>query len=312
MNPIWTPEDEYLSDLAMIMREGERTENRTGVATYREIGLMQKYNFGLHGFPLFTTKKMFWKGIVHELLWFLKGDTNIKYLLDNGVNIWNDDCYRFALQKNKNDKDTAWWIKCPEDKEIFLYLLKTDENFANRYGDLGPIYGAQWRNWQTDERCYHIDQIATVIKSLKEDPQSRRHIVTAWNPGDLSQMALPPCHILMQFTVRSGNKLWCQMYQRSCDMFLGVPFNIASYSLLTHMIAQVTGLNPGGFIWTGHDCHIYENHLEAAGEQVNRDLYRFPTLKLNPEIKHLNDFKYEDIQLENYQHHEAIKADLVT
>ena len=311
MNPIWTPEDEYLSDLAMILREGERTENRTGTATFREIGLMHKYNFGLHGFPLFTTKKMFWKGIVHELLWFLSGDTNIKYLVDNGINIWNDDCFRWAHEKTKRGLN-CFPIEPPKDKKVFFYMIKNDLSFANHFGELGPIYGSQWRSFGHRTGYGSVDQIKVLIDSLKRDPTSRRHIITAWDPRMLKEQALPPCHVLSQFTIRRDNKLWCQLYQRSCDMFLGVPFNVASYSLLTYMIAHVTGLEPGGFIWTGHDCHVYENHVEAVGEQVNRSLFKFPTLKLNPEIKDIFAFKFEDIELENYEYHDTIKADLVT
>lgn len=300
----WTPESEYLQDMGEIAWSGEQTENRTGVATLREIGLMHHYDFA-YGFPLFTTKRVWFKGIVHELLWFLQGSTNIKYLVDNGVNIWNDDAYRFYRQKAYD----SMGLPTTKTKEQWLDLVKMG---AIGYGDLGPVYGVQWREWQTDDRLFRVDQITELVHSLKNDPTSRRHILTSWNPGEINQMALPPCHVLAQFTIRKGNKLWCQMYQRSCDMFLGVPFNVASYSLLTHMLAQVTGLEPGGFIWTGHDCHVYENHKEAVLEQVKREPYPFPRLVLNPEIKNIDEFKFEDIKVEGYQCHETIKADLVT
>lgn len=306
---MWTPESEYLLDIGEIIYSGERTENRTGVATLREIGLTHHYDFK-YGFPLFTTKKVWFKGIVHELLWFLQGSTNIKYLVDNDVHIWDDDAYKFYC-RNYNEAIIGEPLSKTKGatKEGWLKLVK---EYPHLFGDLGPVYGAQWREWQGDRREFKIDQIATLVKNLKEDPQSRRHILSAWNPTELNQMALPPCHVLAQFTIRHGNKLWCQMYQRSCDMFLGVPFNVASYSLLTHMLAQVTGLEPGGFIWTGHDCHVYETHKEAVLEQIKREPIPFPKLVLNSDIKNIDDFRYEDIKIENYLCHEAIKVDLVT
>jgi thymidylate synthase len=297
---MYTPEVPYLNHLREILC-GELTENRTGVKTYRILGLQNRYAFN-YGFPLFTTKKMYWKGIVHELLWFLKGDTNIKYLVDNKVNIWNDDAYRHYCK-----------IDGRLSKEEFIQKAgEYNTEGGYRYGDLGPIYGAQWRSYTTDDRLFQVDQITELIHGLKTDPTSRRHIITAWNPGEINQMALPPCHVLAQFTVTYGNTLWCQMYQRSCDMFLGVPFNVASYSLLTYMLAHVTGLKPGGFIWTGHDCHIYENHKDAAIEQMKREVFQFPQLKINPSVKNLDDFRFEDFELVDYQSHETIKADLVT
>jgi thymidylate synthase len=298
------PEFGYLTDLKNILQDGEYVPNRTGVSTYRLLGLTQRYNFD-SGFPLLTTKKVWFKGIVHELLWFLKGDTNIKYLVDNDINIWNDDAYRHYLLHMKLNSQRSL------DKENFLEVIKEPSGSdaflpGYRLGDLGPVYGKQWRNFNG------VDQIKELINSLKNNPISRRHILSAWNPEDINDMALPPCHVLSQFTVTNGNKLWCQLYQRSCDMFLGVPFNIASYSLLTYMLAQVTGLKPGGLIWTGHDCHIYENHRDAVLEQVKRLPYDFPQLELNPSVLSIDDFKYEDIKVINYKSHDTIKANLVT
>jgi thymidylate synthase len=220
------------------------------------------------GFPLLTTKKLHTKSIIHELLWFLKGDTNIAYLKENGVSIWDE------------------WA---------------DEN-----GDLGPVYGYQWRSWPNPDGS-STDQITKLIDGLKRNPDSRRHIVSAWNPSFIDQMALPPCHCLFQFYVADG-KLSCQLYQRSCDTFLGVPFNIASYALLTMMIAQVCDLKLGDFVWTGGDVHLYSNHVEQAKLQLSRDIRPLPTLKINPEVKDLFAFKYEDFTLENYDPHPHIKA----
>jgi thymidylate synthase len=220
------------------------------------------------GFPLLTTKKLHTKSILHELLWFLKGDTNIAYLKENGVSIWDE------------------WA---------------DEN-----GNLGPVYGYQWRSWPNPDGS-HTDQIKKLVEGLKKNPDGRRHIVSAWNPSFIDQMALPPCHCLFQFYVADG-KLSCQLYQRSCDTFLGVPFNIASYAMLTMMMAQVCDLQLGDFVWTGGDVHLYSNHVEQAKLQLTRDCRSLPTLKINPEVKDLFDFKYEDFTLENYDPHPHIKA----
>ncbi len=217
---------------------------------------------------------MFTKGIIHELLWFLKGDTNIKYLNDNGIHIWD-----------------AW----------------ADEN-----GDLGPVYGKQWRDWRPYFGFNYHDQIEDLINNLKKDPYSRRHIVSAWNVGEIEDMALPPCHVMFQFYVNQNNELSCQLYQRSADIFLGVPFNIASYALLTHMVAQVTNLKVGEFIHTMGDVHLYKNHVDQANEQLERkyDLYQLPQLWLNPDVKHINDFKFKDIKILNYKSHPIIKGDI--
>mgnify|MGYP001604968569 FL=1 len=222
------PEQQYLDSLRDILSDGEKVPNRTGVDTYRLLGLTHRYNFK-DGFPLFTTKKVWMKGIVHELLWFLSGSTNIKYLVDNGVNIWNDDAYRYYKGH----------LEEYLDKDTWLEKIKKDEI---NYGDLGPVYGKQWRCFEGGNDVPGdpsvVDQIEKLTYSLKNNPTSRRHILTAWNPAEIEDMALPACHVLSQFTIMNGNKLWCQMYQRSCDMMLGVPFNVASYSLLTYMLAQ--------------------------------------------------------------------------
>jgi thymidylate synthase len=220
------------------------------------------------GFPLLTTKKLHTRSIIHELLWFLRGETNIGYLNDNGVSIWNE--------------------------------------WADGNGDLGPVYGHQWRHWP-DRNGGEIDQIAQLIDNLKKNPDSRRHIVSAWNPADIPQMKLPPCHALFQFYVANG-KLSCQLYQRSADIFLGVPFNIASYALFTLMVAQVCGYQPGEFIWTGGDCHLYSNHLEQTGLQLSRPLRALPTMTLNPDVKDLFAFRFEDITLSGYDPHPHISA----
>lgn len=238
--------------------------DRTGVGTRSVFGQQMRFDLS-KGFPLMTTKKMHLKSIIHELLWFIKGDTNVKYLQDNGVRIWNE------------------WA---------------DEN-----GDLGPIYGSQWRNWNGEG----IDQLAQVVDKLKNNPNDRRMIVSAWNVSKIPEMHLPPCHMMFQFYVANG-KLSCMLYQRSCDMFLGVPFNIASYALLTMMLAQVCDLEPGEFVHTLGDTHIYHNHFEQVKEQLRREPLPLPTMKLNPQVKDINDFKYEDFTLENYECYGAIKA----
>ena len=308
----YTPEQQYLDTLKQILLTGEVSENRTGVDTLRILGTTHQYPFSF-GFPLFTTKKTWFKGIKTELLWFLRGEQNIKYLVDNGVHIWTDDAYRYFKSLGP---------KYLPDKEEFVEGIKSGTKMSSgikmgnyTYGDMGPVYGVQWRDWWRERDRLGglnppLDQIANLIKNLKDDPSSRRHILTAWNAGEIGDMALPPCHVMSQFTIMNGNKLWCHMYQRSCDMFLGVPFNVASYSLLTHMIAQVCGLEPGGFIHTMHDCHIYSNHTDAVAEQLTRESGPFPQLDLNPDITNIDDFKLEDIKIVNYEPHPAIKAEL--
>jgi thymidylate synthase len=260
-------ERQYLDLLAEVLQSGARKTDRTGTGTLSVFGRQLRFNLA-DSFPLLTTKKLHTKSILTELLWFLRGDTNVKWLQERGVSIWDE------------------WA---------------DEN-----GELGPVYGYQWRHWRTPDGR-EIDQIAQLIQSLKKKPDSRRHIVSAWNPADVDKMALPPCHALFQFYVASG-KLSCQMYQRSADLFLGVPFNIASYAALTLMVAQVTDLKPGDFVLTLGDAHIYLNHLEQVREQLLRSPRPFPKLKLNPAVKELLDFRYEDFTLEGYDPHPAIKA----
>ncbi|MDN6876292.1 thymidylate synthase [Pseudomonas citronellolis] len=258
---------QYLDLMRHVREHGTFKSDRTGTGTYSVFGHQMRFDLG-EGFPLVTTKKCHLKSIVHELLWFLKGSTNIAYLKENGVSIWDE------------------WA---------------DEN-----GDLGPVYGYQWRSWPAPDGR-HIDQIANLMDMLKRNPDSRRLIVSAWNPALIDEMALPPCHALFQFYVADG-KLSCQLYQRSADIFLGVPFNIASYALLTLMVAQVAGLQPGDFIWTGGDCHLYANHLEQADLQLSREPLALPTMKLNPEVKDLFDFRFEDFELVGYESHPHIKA----
>lgn len=245
---------QYLDMLRYVLENGVDKMDRTGVGTRSVFGQQMRFDLS-KGFPLMTTKKMHLKSIIHELLWFIKGDTNVKYLQDNGVRIWNE------------------WA---------------DEN-----GDLGPIYGSQWRNWNGEG----IDQLAQVVDKLKNNPNDRRMIVSAWNVSKIPEMHLPPCHMMFQFYVANG-KLSCMLYQRSCDMFLGVPFNIASYALLTMMLAQVCDLEPGEFVHTLGDTHIYHNHFEQVKEQLRREPLPLPTMKLNPQVKDINDFKYEDFTLE--------------
>jgi len=258
---------QYLHLLDTILKNGTEKGDRTGTGTLSVFGHQMRFDLN-EGFPVVTTKKLHLKSIIHELLWFLAGDTNVKYLQDNGVRIWNE------------------WA---------------DEN-----GELGHIYGYQWRSWPTPDGK-HIDQISQVIDSINNNPNSRRHIVSAWNVGELDNMNLPPCHVLFQFYV-AGGKLSCQLYQRSADVFLGVPFNIASYALLTLMVAQVTGLQPGDFVHTFGDVHIYSNHIEQVKLQLARQPYPLPTMKINPGVKNIFDFKFEDFELAEYQAHPHIKG----
>ena len=255
---------QYLDLLEHIMKNGTDKPNRTGIDTRSVFGAQMRFDLS-KGFPLVTTKKVHLKSIIHELIWLLSGNTNIKYLQDNNVRIWNE------------------WA---------------DEN-----GNLGPVYGAQWRSFNSQG----IDQIKDVVNRLKTNPNDRRMIVSAWNPAQIDQMALPPCHAFFQFYTANG-KLSCQLYQRSCDMFLGVPFNIASYSLLTMMMAQVTGFEAGDFVHTLGDAHIYHNHFDQVNEQLSRTPFNLPTMKINPDVKNIDDFKYEDFELQNYQSHGLLKG----
>lgn len=273
----------YLDLLQHVLNHGAVKGDRTGTGTFSHFGAQLRFDLN-DGFPLLTTKKVHLKSIIYELFWFLKGDTNVKYLQDHNVKIWND------------------WATAEQTAR-----------FGRPEGELGPIYGHQWRNYgaSKDENGEYrqdgIDQICEVIDQINTNPNSRRLIVSGWNPAEANQVALPPCHTLFQFFVADG-KLSCQLYQRSADLFLGVPFNIASYSLLTHMIAQVCHLKVGEFIWTGGDCHIYQNHVDQVKTQLAREPYPLPTLSLNPNITDIFDFEFDDITVNNYQSHSAIKA----
>ena len=258
---------QYLDLLEDLLKRGAQKTDRTGTGTLSLFGYQMRFDLAA-GFPLLTTKKVHTKSVIYELLWFLRGDTNVRWLQEHGVTIWDE--------------------------------------WAGADGDLGPVYGYQWRSWPSPDGK-KIDQIAQVIQMIKTKPDSRRLIVSAWNPADVDKMKLPPCHCLFQFYV-AGGKLSCQLYQRSADVFLGVPFNIASYALLTRMVAQVTGLEPGEFIHTLGDAHLYLNHREQARLQLTREPYPLPQMKLNPAVKSIFDFKYEDFTLENYQFHPAIPA----
>ncbi|MCZ4304218.1 thymidylate synthase [Zoogloeaceae bacterium G21618-S1] len=258
---------QYLDLMQHVLDHGHDKSDRTGTGTLSVFGHQMRFDLA-QGFPLLTTKKLHVRSIIHELLWFLAGDTNIEYLKSNGVSIWNE------------------WA---------------DEN-----GDLGPVYGHQWRHWPARDGG-EIDQIRQLVEGLKNSPDSRRHLVSAWNPSDVDRMALPPCHALFQFYVADG-RLSCQLYQRSADIFLGVPFNIASYALLTLMVAQVCGFKPGDFVWTGGDCHLYKNHLEQTRLQLSRELRPLPTLRINPDVTDVFAFRFEDFSLEGYEPHPHISA----
>lgn len=294
---------QYLDLLQHVMDHGVDREDRTGTGTRSVFGYQLRCDLSV-GFPLLTTKKVFTKGIIHELLWFLSGDTNIKYLVDNDVRIWNEWPFQAYLKKNsleeKYPKYTPEW---EEEMKIFIEKIKTDAIFAKEWGELWPVYGYQWRNFNGEG----IDQIQKVIDTCKNNPNSRRNLVVAYNPAQADQMALPPCHSLFQFYI-ANNKLSCQLYQRSIDSFLGLPFNIASYSLLVHMIAQVCDLEVGEFIHTSGDLHIYHNHYEQAAEQLSRTPKALPTLKLNPAVKDIFWFKFEDFEIVDYDPYPAIKA----
>ena len=274
---------QYLDLMRHIRHNGTFKGDRTGTGTYSVFAHQMRFNLA-DGFPLLTTKKVHLKSIIHELLWFLSGDTNVKYLQDNGVSIWNE------------------WATAEQCAR-----------FGRSEGELGAVYGHQWRNFGATQNADGsfspdgFDQIKTLIHDIKHNPNSRRLIVSGWNPAEANQVALPPCHTLFQFYVADG-KLSCQLYQRSADVFLGVPFNIASYALLTMMIAQVCDLGLGDFVWTGGDCHLYSNHLEQTDLQLSREPLPLPTMRLNPDVKDIFAFKFEDFTLENYQSHAAIKA----
>jgi thymidylate synthase len=260
---------QYLELLDHVLNNGTEKRDRTGTGTISVFGYQMRFNLE-EGFPLLTTKKLHLKSIIHELLWFIAGDTNIRYLNDNGVNIWNE--------------------------------------WADKEGNLGPVYGSQWRSWPASGNR-KIDQLSDVISSIRNNPESRRHIISAWNVGELDKMALPPCHVLFQFYV-AGGKLSCQLYQRSCDIFLGIPFNIASYALLTLMTAHVTGLKPGDFVHTLGDAHIYQNHIEQVKLQLTREPYPLPVMIINPDVSDIFKFGFEDFTLVNYISHPHIKGEI--
>ncbi len=311
------------------MADGVDKEDRTGTGTRSVFGYQMRFDLS-RGFPLLTTKKVFLRGIIHELLWFLAGSSNIKYLVDNDVHIWDAWPYKYYRMETEKKGET------PLEQTDFIAKVKEDAEFARVWGELGPVYGVQWRHWKTGNNTPRpsatplergieapsdasilnpssggeIDQITQLVELLKNDPNSRRLIVSAWNVADIESMTksgLPPCHCLFQFYVANG-KLSCQLYQRSADIFLGVPFNIASYSLLTMMIAQVTGLGVGDFVHTFGDAHIYNNHFDQVNEQLSREIRGLPTMKINPEVKDIFGFTFEDFTLEGYDPHPTIKA----
>ncbi len=295
-------DESYLDLLEYIMLNGATKTDRTGTGTKSVFGYQMRFNLE-DGFPLLTTKKLAWKMIAHELIWFLRGDTNLRYLADNNVHIWDDWPFKAYLRRNNLQIPAANTPEWESGIAAFIERIRTDDAFAREYGDLGPIYGYQWRHWNTLDGG-HIDQIADILHQLTHSPDSRRMLVSAWNVAELDNMnkaGLSPCHCLFQFYVADG-KLSCQLYQRSCDTFLGVPFNIASYALLTMMIAQVTGLGLGEFIWTGGDVHLYSNHLEQAKTQLSRrsDIRPLPKMTINPNVKNLEDFTIEDFELTGY------------
>ena len=293
---------QYLDLLDKICRDGVVRDDRTGTGTKGIFGYQMRFNLA-DGFPLLTTKRVFMKGVIHELLWFLKGDTNIKYLVDNGVHIWDSDAFRYY-----NELCVKYGV-LPVDKDTFLGALGVESPIEGyKFGDLNHVYGYQWRSWPASDGG-SIDQIREVIETIKRNPSSRRMIVSAWNVADVGSMALPPCHTMFQFFVADG-KLSCQLYQRSGDVFLGVPFNIASYALLTMMIARECGLEAGEFIHTLGDAHLYLNHQEQAAEQLSREPRKLPRMHLNPDVKSIFDYSYEDFRLEGYEPHPAIKAPL--
>ncbi len=295
---------QYHDLLERVLAEGNQKGDRTGTGTLSVFGHQMRFKLS-EGFPLMTTKKVHLKSIIHELLWFLQGDTNIQYLVQNGVNIWNEWPFQNYLNENERSnefpKHTSEW---KSELKNFVERVKTDNAFAQKWGELGPVYGHQWRNFEG------IDQISQLIDDIKSNPNSRRLIVSAWNPKDVPIMAksgLPPCHTLFQFYVADG-KLSCQLYQRSADIFLGVPFNIASYALFCMMVAQVCGLEPGDFVHSFGDAHIYSNHMDQVKEQLSRSFRPLPSMTINPEVKNIFSFKYEDFNLENYDPWPSIKA----
>ncbi|MBU1075256.1 thymidylate synthase [Patescibacteria group bacterium] len=295
---------QYLDLLQTIVDKGIDKNDRTGVGTRSHFGYQMRVNLS-EGFPLLTTKKMFTKAIIHELLWFLMGDTNIKYLVENGVRIWNEWPYETYKASEEYENETL---------DEFVEKIKSDDSFAEKWGDLGPVYGKQWIRWEAPDGS-EINQIQNAVDMIKNSPNSRRMIVSGWNVADIQSLikgktsAPPLCHTVFQFYVVNG-KLSCQLYQRSADVFLGVPFNIASYSLLTMMMAQVTGLEPGDFVHTFGDVHIYKNHMDQVKLQLSREPKKLPTMKINPKVENIFKFKFDDFSLEGYDPHPRIKAQI--
>lgn len=307
----------YLELCKDILTEKQGKMDRTGVGTYSVFGRQIRFDLA-EGFPLLTTKRIAFRLVASELLWFLRGDTNIRYLLQNNNYIWNEWAFKYWIESpeydgpdlsdfgNRVQEDADFKAIYDKQMEHFIQRILTEDAFAGKYGDLGSVYGKQWRAWETREGTF-IDQLQDLIDGLKTNPNSRRHLVSAWNPEDVPTMALPPCHTLFQFYVYDG-KLSCQLYQRSADMFLGVPFNIASYALLTHLIAHECGLEVGEFIHTFGDAHIYTNHLNQLDEQLKRPLRKLPELRLNERKKSIFDFEMDDIEIIGYDPHPALKG----
>ncbi len=288
---------QYLDFLKHILEKGERRENRTAIETISTFGYQMRFNLE-EGFPLLTTKRTYLRAIIHELLWFISGNTNIKPLVDNNVRIWNE----WPYEKYKKSKDYKG-----ESLDEFVAKIKDEEGFAKKYGDLGPVYGYEWRHFEGQD--VFVDQLAKVIQEIKINPHSRRLIVSAWHPAYIERMALPPCHLLFQFYVQNG-KLSLQLYQRSADAFLGVPFNIASYSLLVMMVAKICNLGVGEFVHTVGDAHIYVNHLEQVNLQLSREPRSLPKMIIHGEQKSIDDFKFEDFELVDYNPHPTIKGEV--
>ena len=299
---------QYLDLLEDIKTNGVRKSNRTGIDQITVFGRQLRFDLS-EGFPAVTTKKLFTRSVIHELIWFLQGSSNIKYLVDNDVHIWDEWPYKHYLIKNDQkvpDTNSDEWKR---GMAAFIENVKADDKFSAKWGEIGPVYGYQWRSWPTPDGK-HIDQIAKAVETIKNDPNSRRIVVSAWNVADIDEMAkagLPPCHLLFQFYVEE-DKLSCQMYQRSADTFLGVPFNIASYALLTMMMAQVCGLKPGDFVHTFGDTHLYLNHLKQVDEQLSRKPKPLPKMKINPKVKDISKFTIDDFELVGYNPHPAIYA----
>jgi len=295
---------QYLDLMRHIRDNGVRKEDRTGTGTLSIFGHQMRFDLR-QGFPLVTTKKVHLKSIVHELLWFIQGDTNIRYLAKNGVNIWNDWPFQSWLRETGQDeKYPIYTPQWREQMKLFVERVIADDKFATEYGELGPVYGHQWRNFEG------VDQLSQIVEDIKTNPDSRRLIVSAWNPKDIPVMAksgLPPCHTLFQFYVSEG-RLSCQLYQRSADVLLGVPFNIASYALLTLMIAQTAGLQPGDFVHTFGDAHLYSNHMEQVEEQLSREPRPLPVMSINPAVTDLFSFQYDDFELKDYDPYPPISA----